>query len=202
MLLWIPLLPFIGFLVNNFGARKLPEKVIGAVASLAMLAAFGVSVIAVSQLASLPAEEREISQTIYTWIGSADFQVPLGLRLDPLSALMILVVTGIGFLIHVYSTAYMIEEESYRVRALLRVPQPLRRVHAGACARRQLLRAVRRLGRCGPLLVPAHRLLVQEASLQRMPARKRSSSIASATWRSCSACCWPSRSSARSISRS
>ena len=78
-----------------------------------MLAAFGVSVIAVSQLSSLPAEGREISQTIYTWIGSADFQVPLGLRLDPLSALMILVVTGIGFLIHVYSTAYMIEEESY-----------------------------------------------------------------------------------------
>ena len=113
MLLWIPLLPLIGFLINNFGARKLPEKVIGTVASLAMLAAFGVSAVAVSQLSSLPAGERQISQTIYTWIGSADFQIPLGLRLDPLSALMILVVTGIGFLIHVYSTAYMIEEESY-----------------------------------------------------------------------------------------
>ena len=48
---------------------------------------------------------------VFTWIGSADFQVPLGLRLDPLSALMILVITGIGFLIHLYSTAYMIEEE-------------------------------------------------------------------------------------------
>jgi NADH-quinone oxidoreductase subunit L len=113
MLFWIPLLPLVGFLINNFGARKLPEKVIGAVASLAMLGAFGVSVMAVSQLASLPADAREISQTIFTWIGSADFQVPLGLRLDPLSAVMILVVTGIGFLIHVYSTAYMIEEESY-----------------------------------------------------------------------------------------
>ena len=64
-------------------------------------------------MSSLPAESREIAQTIFTWIGSADFQVPLGLRLDPLSALMILVVTGIGFLIHVYSTAYMIEEESH-----------------------------------------------------------------------------------------
>ena len=60
MLLWIPLLPFIGFLINNFGARKLPEKAIGAIASLAMLAAFGVSVVAVSQLSSLPAEGREI----------------------------------------------------------------------------------------------------------------------------------------------
>ena len=113
MLIWIPLLPFIGFLINNFGARKLPEKVIGAVASLAMLAAFAVSVAAVSAIVSMPPESRELTQTLYTWIGAADFQVPLGLRLDPLSAVMILVVTGIGFLIHVYSIAYMIEEESY-----------------------------------------------------------------------------------------
>ncbi|RPI47641.1 MAG: NADH-quinone oxidoreductase subunit L, partial [Acidobacteria bacterium] len=113
MLLWIPLLPFAGFLINNFGARVLPKKVVGAVASLAVFAAFGASVLAVRALVSLPGEEREIAQTIFTWIGSADFQIPLGLRLDPLSALMILIITGIGFLIHLYSTAYMIEEESY-----------------------------------------------------------------------------------------
>jgi len=111
MLLWIPLLPFAGFLVNIFGARMLPKKVVGAVASFAMLAAFTASAMAVRALVALPAEGREIIQTIFTWIGSADFQVPLGLRLDPLSALMILVITGIGFLIHLYSTAYMIEEE-------------------------------------------------------------------------------------------
>jgi NADH-quinone oxidoreductase subunit L len=113
MLLWIPLLPFAGFLVNNFGARVLPKRAVGAIASLAMLAAFAASVIAVRALVSQPADARDIVQTIMTWIGSADFQVPLGLRLDPLSAVMILVVTGIGFLIHVYSAAYMIEEESY-----------------------------------------------------------------------------------------
>ena len=66
---------------------------------------------AVRDLVSLPETGRQITQIVFTWIGSADFQVPLGLRLDPLSALMILVVTGIGFLIHVYSTAYMTEEE-------------------------------------------------------------------------------------------
>src|SRR6188472_1856388 len=108
MLLWIPLLPFVGFLVNNFGARRLPKKAFGAVASGAMGGAFMASVLAVRALVSLPAEEREVTETIFTWIGSADFQVPLGLRLDPLSAVMILVVTGIGFLIHLYSTAYMI----------------------------------------------------------------------------------------------
>jgi NADH-quinone oxidoreductase subunit L len=111
MLLWIPLLPFAGFLVNNFGARALPKKAVAAVASFAMFAAFAASVMAIRSLVSLPAEGREITQTVFTWIGSADFQIPLGLRLDPLSALMILVITGIGFLIHLYSTAYMIDEE-------------------------------------------------------------------------------------------
>jgi NADH-quinone oxidoreductase subunit L len=110
MLLWIPLLPFIGFLINTVAARALPKKACGAVASFAMFAAFGVAAMAVRGLVSLPVEEREIVQTVFTWIGSADFQVPLALRLDPLSAVMILVVTGIGFLIHLYSTAYMSEE--------------------------------------------------------------------------------------------
>jgi NADH-quinone oxidoreductase subunit L len=113
MLLWIPLLPFAGFLVNNFGARALPKRAVGAVASCAMFAAFAVSAMAVRALVSLPGEEREMTQTVFTWIGSGDFQIALGLRLDPLSALMILIITGIGFLIHLYSTAYMIEEESY-----------------------------------------------------------------------------------------
>ena len=112
MLVWIPLLPFAGFLVNNVGARALPKKAVAAVASFAMFAAFAASVMAIRALVSLPAEAREITQTVFTWIGSADFQIPLGLRLDPLSALMILVITGIGFLIHLYSTAYMIDEES------------------------------------------------------------------------------------------
>ena len=111
MLIWIPLLPFAGFLINTFGARRLPKAVFGVVASLAMFLAFGVSVASVVALVSLPPDSREIAQTLFTWIGSADFHVPFGLRLDPLSALMILVVTGIGFLIHVYSTGYMIEEE-------------------------------------------------------------------------------------------
>ena len=76
MLLWIPLLPFAGFLVNNFGGRRLSKNAVGAVASGAMFVAFLASVMAVRALVSLPAEEREITQTIFTWIGSGDFQVP------------------------------------------------------------------------------------------------------------------------------
>jgi NADH-quinone oxidoreductase subunit L len=106
----IPLFPFVGFLVNSTCGRRLSKGVSGGLASLAMLASFVVSVIAVWQLAGLAPDRRVIDQTPYTWIASGDFVLDLTFRLDPLSAVMILVVTGIGFLIHVYSTAYMHDE--------------------------------------------------------------------------------------------
>jgi NADH-quinone oxidoreductase subunit L len=106
----IPLLPFLGFLVNASLGRRLAKGVSGALACAVMLASFAVSVTAVMQLAGLPADGREIVQTVFTWIRSGDFTLDLTLRLDPLSALMILVITGIGSLIHIYSTAYMHEE--------------------------------------------------------------------------------------------
>ncbi len=110
MLIWIPLLPLAGFLINTFAGSRLPKSMSGGLASLVMLASFGVSAAAVARLIGQPAEAREISETVGMWISSGDFQVPLTLRLDPLSSLMILVVTGIGFLIHMYSTGYMHEE--------------------------------------------------------------------------------------------
>ena len=90
--------------------RRLPKVVSGGLASLAMLASFIVSVVVVWQLAGMAPDDRIIEQSVFTWITSGDFTVDLAFRLDPLSAVMILVVTGIGFLIHVYSTAYMHEE--------------------------------------------------------------------------------------------
>src|SRR5688572_6745635 len=75
-----------------------------------MVASFAVSGLVVWQLAGLPAGERVLEQTLYTWLASGDFTLPLEFRLDPLSAVMILVVTGIGSLIHIYSTAYMHDE--------------------------------------------------------------------------------------------
>jgi NADH-quinone oxidoreductase subunit L len=106
----IPLFPLLGFVVNATLGRRLPKSVSGGLASLAMLASFGVSAMVVWQLAGLPAEERLIEQVLYTWIASDDFDLPLAFRLDQLSAVMILVVTGIGSLIHIYSTAYMHDE--------------------------------------------------------------------------------------------
>ncbi len=58
----------------------------------------------------MPPESRQINQTLFTWITAGDFSLDLALRLDALSAVMILVITGIGSLIHIYSTSYMHEE--------------------------------------------------------------------------------------------
>ena len=77
-----------------------------------MVASFAVSLWVVVRLLALPPEARAVSQSIFTWVTSGDLSVPFTLRLDPLAAVMILVVSGIGSLIHVYSTAYMHEEST------------------------------------------------------------------------------------------
>ena len=113
MLSLIPLLPFTGFLINATLGRRLTKGVSGAVACLAMLGAFGVSVVSAMRLLALePGPGRVIDEHLYTWIAAGSFHADLAFRLDPLSMLMILVVTGIGSLIHIYSTAYMHEETS------------------------------------------------------------------------------------------
>ncbi len=110
MLALIPLLPLAGFLVNALLGRRLPKAVSGGLASLVMIASFAVSAITVWQLIGMPPEARAIEQTLYTWLASDDLDLALAFRLDPLSAVMILVITGIGSLIHIYSTAYMHDE--------------------------------------------------------------------------------------------
>jgi NADH-quinone oxidoreductase subunit L len=108
----IPLLPFAGFVVNATLGRRLPKSVSGGLASLVMLASFAVSVMAVLQLAGLDPEARmsRAPETVYTWIASGDLTIDVAFRVDQLSAVMILVITGIGSLIHIYSTAYMHDE--------------------------------------------------------------------------------------------
>lgn len=110
MIALIPLIPFVGFLVNAVLGRRMSKTVSGWLASVAMIASFLLSMGTVWRLAALPVEERALEQTVFTWIASGDFVLDLAFRVDPLSAVMILVVTGIGSLIHIYSTAYMHEE--------------------------------------------------------------------------------------------
>ena len=116
----IPLLPGLGALVNGVaGVRSFSRKAAGFLACTTMTVALGLSLFAFWQLLGLPADARSYDVVIAQWIpaiplatanGVGHFQVPWGFRLDPLSGMMLLVVTGIGTLIHVYSTAYMADE--------------------------------------------------------------------------------------------
>ena len=118
-LIWlIPLLPGLGAALNGVvGVRFFPKSVSWLVACSTMAVAGLLSIIAFVQL--LGTEARLYEVTVATWIppisletatGIGTFEVPWAFRLDPLSAMMILVVTGIGFLIHVYSIGYMADE--------------------------------------------------------------------------------------------
>jgi NADH-quinone oxidoreductase subunit L len=110
VLLLIPLLPFLGFLVNAAYGRRLSKAVSGGLACSTIGGSFVISVIEVVRLVAMAPDERSIVQQGFNWITSGDFSVGLTFRLDPLSAVMILVITGIGLLIHIYSTAYMHDE--------------------------------------------------------------------------------------------
>jgi len=105
-LLWLmPLLPLLGFLLNLFVIRQ--ERAAGLLASAMVVASFVVALVAVVGLAGLPEAERRIMSVGWAWISAGTFQVPFGLMFDPLTAVMTLLVTGVGALIHIYSIGYM-----------------------------------------------------------------------------------------------
>src|SRR5216117_4141444 len=116
----IPLLPGFGAAINGLlGVRAFSRQTAGVVACTTMTAALGLSLFAFWELLGLPADARAFDVTVAQWIPSIPLQtntsvgllqVTWGFRLDPLAGMMALVVTGIGTLIHVYSTAYMADE--------------------------------------------------------------------------------------------
>ena len=108
----IVLLPLLGFLINGLFGAKLKKPLPGIIACVAVGAAFVVAVMNVLSLASATGETRRITETAYTWMSVGSFKVDVSFLLDPLSAVMILVVTGIGFLIHLYSTGYMHDDHN------------------------------------------------------------------------------------------
>ncbi|MFM8944708.1 MAG: NADH-quinone oxidoreductase subunit L [Actinomycetota bacterium] len=106
-LLWlVPALPLAGAAVNLAVGRRLGSRA-GWLAVAAMAAAFAVSVGAFLDLVALPAEARSVLVHVADWIAVGGVRAGFDLRLDPLSATMLLVVTGVGTLIHVYAIGYM-----------------------------------------------------------------------------------------------
>ncbi|HOP50567.1 MAG TPA: NADH-quinone oxidoreductase subunit L [Ignavibacteriales bacterium] len=102
------LFPLIGFLINGLlGSKIKKEELIGVIGSSAVFLSFMMFSIIFFQMISLPAEERKFVVNLFSWISIGDFKVNVSYNIDPLSILMSLVVTGVGFLIHVYSIGYM-----------------------------------------------------------------------------------------------
>jgi NADH-quinone oxidoreductase subunit L len=108
MLSLIPLFPLLGFVINATFGRRLTKSISGGIACAVMIASFLVSVALVWGV--IGAEASPLEFTAFDWMTSGNLHIPFTLRLDHLSSLMILVVTGIGSLIHIYSTGYMHEE--------------------------------------------------------------------------------------------
>ncbi|MCZ2079788.1 MAG: NADH-quinone oxidoreductase subunit L [Bryobacterales bacterium] len=109
--LWlIPALPFAGFLVNGLAGRRLPKSAVNLVAVGSVLLSF-LWVLKVL-FTSMPLETAHVER-YYTWIESGILNVGFDLAVDRLTAVMLLVVTGVGLLIHIYSTGYMAHEGGY-----------------------------------------------------------------------------------------
>ena len=112
--LWlIPLLPFAGFLINGILGAKLPKWFVTTVALLAPLAALGLVFNAASALWAQPAPMPYVETCPYPWINAGLLHIDFSFVLDQLSLIMLLVVTGVGFLIHIYSVGYMQDDEGY-----------------------------------------------------------------------------------------
>lgn len=107
----IPLLPLLGFLVNGLWGRRLSQGAVSIVGCGSILASFLLSLyLFVANLSGLFTSK---TITLFDWIPTGSSTIGFALLADPLSILMLLIVTGIGFLIHLYSTGYMHDDEGY-----------------------------------------------------------------------------------------
>jgi NADH-quinone oxidoreductase subunit L len=109
--LWlIPLLPLIGAAVNGLFGKRFSRQTVVAIALLFSGAAFAMALWVASQFSSLQTPHIE---TLAAWLRAGDFHADFAFFLDQLSLVMLLVVTGVGFLIHIYSVGYMWEEGGF-----------------------------------------------------------------------------------------
>lgn len=119
LILLIPLLPFIGFLINGLGRKYLAKGLAGVIGSGTVLASFVISLMVFFRLDELSGQQisknaRILSDPVvhyFDFINLSSLKVPFAFQIDELSSIFLLIITGVGFLIHVYSTAYMHEEK-------------------------------------------------------------------------------------------
>ena len=114
---WIVFLPLLGAIVNGvLGAKiqkRLGKEAIAIIACAPVVVAFGLSLYALFVLKALDPEQRFLIDNLYRWVDLGSLQVDMAFLIDPLSAVMILIVTGIGGLIHIYATGYMHDDNGF-----------------------------------------------------------------------------------------
>src|SRR5690242_8450792 len=107
----VPLFPLIGFLINGFFGKKMSKGLSGGIACMSVLASFVISVFAFIELHHSTVKSHVVN--LFTWISAGSLNIPFDFLYDPLSSLFLLIITGIGFLIHVYSTGYMHDDAGF-----------------------------------------------------------------------------------------
>ncbi len=113
--IWLTVaLPLLGFLINGlFGSKIKNEKIIGTIGSATVGIAFLVAVGAFVQMLNMPPEKRQHVVELFTWINAGGLNIKIAYLVDQLSIVMALIVTGVGFLIHVYSIGYMHGDKAF-----------------------------------------------------------------------------------------
>jgi NADH-quinone oxidoreductase subunit L len=106
----IPLLPLAGFVINGLGRNTLSKGVIGFIGSLLVLLSFGLSIAAFFQVKSTG---QPINVDVFNWFTVGSLQVHFSFLIDQLSSIMLLIITGVGFLIHLYSIGYMHDDDGF-----------------------------------------------------------------------------------------
>jgi NADH-quinone oxidoreductase subunit L len=114
ILRWIVLLPLGGAAVLGVLNRRLSRRFSGLLACATVGASFVLAVNVFLRLLGLPAAERFVSDSLFTWIGFGRLSIEIGFAADPLGAVMTLVVTGVSFLIHIYSLGYMAHDPGFQ----------------------------------------------------------------------------------------
>jgi NADH-quinone oxidoreductase subunit L len=110
-LIWlIPILPLAGFIINGLGRNSLSKGIIGFIGSTLVLASFAISIAVFFQIKSTGSP---IAVNYFDWINAGPVHIPFAFMIDQLSAIMLLIITGVGFLIHLYSIGYMHDDAGF-----------------------------------------------------------------------------------------
>lgn len=111
-LVWlVPLIPLLGFIINGLGRDTFSKGLIGFIGSGVILISFAISIGIFFELNG--SANKSVEVFLFDWISAGNLRIPLSFLVDPLSAVMLLIITGVGFLIHIYSIGYMHDDAGF-----------------------------------------------------------------------------------------